>query len=120
MAFEPIGALDSIGVGEALKAKVDGVPVAVVRTEQNQVKAIHNVCSHEQFDLAPEGWVEENRIECALHGSMFDLTTGEPDALPAVTAIPVYAVRVDHGVVYVDVDQQLNDARAPNHHAPKP
>jgi 3-phenylpropionate/trans-cinnamate dioxygenase ferredoxin subunit len=92
-----------------------GVPVAVVRCPGNVVKAVHNKCGHEQYDLAPEGWIEDNRIECALHGSMFDLDTGMPDAPPATAAIPVYAAKVENGMIYVDVEQQLNDAPVPKY-----
>ena len=79
-----------------------------MRLPGEQVKAVHDTCSHQQYSLT-EGFVEENDIECALHGSMFNLDTGEPDSLPATKPIPVYAAKVTDGVVYVDPDQQLND-----------
>ena len=49
---------------------VGGVPVAVVRTE-GEVFAIHDVCSHANVALS-EGEVDDQTIECWLHGSRFD------------------------------------------------
>ena len=57
-----------------------------------------------------EGDVEEFKgaptIECWLHGSCFDLRTGEPTNLPATEPVAVYPVRVDGEDVYVDVDDR--------------
>ena len=115
MAYTEVARLADVPVGSAVKVEVGGEPVAVVRLADDVVRAVHNVCSHQQYDLAPEGIVAGNDIECALHGSMFNLDTGEPDALPAVKPIPVYACRIDGDSVLVDLDQQLNDAPVPRH-----
>jgi 3-phenylpropionate/trans-cinnamate dioxygenase ferredoxin subunit len=76
-----------------LAVKVDGEPVAVVRTS-GRVYAIHDVCSHAEVALS-EGEVYDTTIECWLHGSSFDLETGEPTSLPATEPVPVYPVRVE-------------------------
>jgi 3-phenylpropionate/trans-cinnamate dioxygenase ferredoxin subunit len=90
----------------AVGVVVDGVPVAVVRSE-GQVHAIHDVCSHAEVALS-EGDVEDGEIECWLHGSRFDLTSGTPTGLPATTPVPVYPVKVDGDDVLVDVHHPLN------------
>lgn len=115
MTFEKVAHIDDINVGSAVRVEVGGEPVALVRIATHAVKAVHNICSHQHYDLAPEGWVGENSIECALHGSTFDLDTGAPESLPAVAPIPVYACTVQDGTILVDVDRQLNDARVPRH-----
>jgi 3-phenylpropionate/trans-cinnamate dioxygenase ferredoxin subunit len=55
-----------------------------------------------------EGDVEEFKgaptIECWLHGSCFDLRTGEPTNLPATEPVDVYPVRVVGGDVLVDTE----------------
>jgi 3-phenylpropionate/trans-cinnamate dioxygenase ferredoxin component len=113
MAFRAIASIEDLDIGKAFKFEVGITFVAVVRTSQTEVKVVHNTCSHQQYDLAPDAWVEENSIECALHGSCFDLNTGQPDGLPAIAPIPVYASKVEDGVVFVDVGRQLNDAPLP-------
>ncbi len=41
-------------------------------------------------------------MECPLHGSQFDVRTGEAVSLPAVGNTGKYRVKVEDGVVYVD------------------
>lgn len=115
MTFATVADLDDIGVGTSLAVEVEGVPIAVVRLGAEEVKAVHNICSHQHYELAPEGWIGPNSIECALHGSTFDLDTGRPQCLPALAPIPVFACRIHEGSVQVDVARQLNDAAHPEH-----
>jgi 3-phenylpropionate/trans-cinnamate dioxygenase ferredoxin subunit len=81
-------------------------PIAVVRSE-GQVYAIRDVCSHADVALS-EGDVEGCFIECWLHGSRFDLRTGKPTSLPALAAVPVYAVRVDGNGPQARIHVSLN------------
>jgi 3-phenylpropionate/trans-cinnamate dioxygenase ferredoxin subunit len=90
-----------------LGVEVDGEPVAVVRDADGALHAVSNVCSH-QYVLLSEGEVEDCAIECWLHGSRFDLRTGEPTGLPATAPIDVYDLRVDGDDVLVDVTTRLN------------
>lgn len=115
MALEKVADMAEIPLGCARAVDVDGHPVAVVHVADGVVKAIHNICSHQYYELAPEGVIEENTIECALHGSIFDLDTGAALTLPALDPIPVYVCEVVDGEVLVDVARQRNDARPPRH-----
>ena len=54
-----------------------------------------------------EGDVEDGAIECWLHGSLFDLKTGQPSGLPATKPVPTYAVTVEGDDVLVDVDAPI-------------
>lgn len=80
------------------------VPVAVVRDTDGSLHAVGDTCTHQQVSLA-EGEVEDGRIECWLHGSQFDLRTGHPDSLPAVTPVPVYRLTTSGTDVLVDISQ---------------
>ena len=42
-------------------------------------------------------------VTCEWHGAAFDLRTGEPTCPPAFKPIPVYAVRVEEGAVWMEV-----------------
>ena len=114
MTFKRVVDLDELSVGTAAGVEVDGEPICLVRVGHQTVKAIHNVCSHEEYELS-EGWVDGNSIECSLHGSTFNLDTGAPETLPAVKPVPIYACRVAGDVIEVDRAQQLNDAPVPRH-----
>jgi 3-phenylpropionate/trans-cinnamate dioxygenase ferredoxin component len=85
-----------------LGVEVDGEPVAIARDCDGELHAINNVCSH-QYVLLSEGEVEDCSIECWLHGSQFDLRTGDPTGLPATQPIDVYDLRVDGDDVLVDI-----------------
>lgn len=91
----------------ALRVELDGsagtVEVAVVRAEDGSLHAISDVCSHGAVSLS-DGEVEDCTVECWLHGSRFDLRTGEPLSPPAVRPVPVYPLTVDGERVLVDVD----------------
>ena len=79
------------------------VEVVVVRDSDGELHAVSDICSHGAVSLS-EGEVEGCLIECWLHGSRFDLRTGQPDSPPAVRPIPVYPLTLDGDDVLVDVD----------------
>ena len=76
----------------ALHVDIDGEPIAIARAEGG-VYAIRDVCSHADVRLS-EGEVLDCTIECWLHGSAFDLRTGQPLSLPAIVPVPVYPVSI--------------------------
>ncbi len=78
---------------------VDGDPICLVRTGDG-VYAVHDECTHAEVPLS-EGEVDECTIECWMHGSRFDLRTGEALNLPATEPVRTYPVRVVAGQVQV-------------------
>ena len=96
--------LDDLTAGEAKRVDVDGHRIALVRIGDD-VYAIGDRCSHEDYSLAEgEVFEEERELECWRHGSTFSLETGEPQSLPATKPVPVYEVRVcDDGGIEVTV-----------------
>ncbi|GLZ78904.1 (2Fe-2S)-binding protein [Actinorhabdospora filicis] len=95
-------ALADLPVGTAVRAEIDDTPIALVRTGDEEVHAIYDECSHAAVALS-EGEVEGCTLECWLHGSRFDLRTGEPTGLPATVPVPVYPVEVHDGDVYLSM-----------------
>jgi 3-phenylpropionate/trans-cinnamate dioxygenase ferredoxin component len=98
---ERVGPLDDLTPGTARQVIIGGHRIAVVRIDDD-VYAIGDVCSHQDISLS-EGDVlcEERQLECWKHGSAFDLTTGEPESLPATKPVPVYDARVVDGQIEV-------------------
>jgi 3-phenylpropionate/trans-cinnamate dioxygenase ferredoxin component len=109
MTFERVCSWSEVPEDGSLRVELPDVDVAIVNFD-GQVYAIEDVCSHAEVALT-DGEVEEfdgaPTIECALHGSCFDLRTGEPTNLPATEPVPVYPVRVEGDDVLVDVDAPL-------------
>jgi 3-phenylpropionate/trans-cinnamate dioxygenase ferredoxin subunit len=108
--FLPACSVDDLDDGEAVHVDLEGRPVAVVRTE-GRFFAIHDVCSHAEVPLS-EGDIEGCTLECWLHGSRFDLRTGEPTGLPATVPVPVYPTEVADGTVYVSLVPAYSSANS--------
>ncbi|MBB6171164.1 3-phenylpropionate/trans-cinnamate dioxygenase ferredoxin subunit [Nocardiopsis mwathae] len=100
--FTRICALSDIPEEGALGVEVGDTPVAVVRSE-GEVFAISDICSHAEVNLS-EGEVEDGTIECWLHGSCFELSSGKPINPPATQPVPTYAVKIDGDDVLVSLD----------------
>ncbi|NHI18348.1 non-heme iron oxygenase ferredoxin subunit [Phycicoccus endophyticus] len=91
-------------VGPAL-AEIEGRRVAIVRTEDGEVHCVDDTCSHANVSLS-EGELDGCTLECWLHGSRFDLRTGEPTGPPAVLPIAVHTVRTEGDEVFVALSEE--------------
>jgi 3-phenylpropionate/trans-cinnamate dioxygenase ferredoxin subunit len=96
-------AVEDIKPGTAIGTEVDGTPLALVRTDDGDVHAVYDECTHAAVPLS-EGEIEGCTLECWLHGSRFDLRTGAPTGLPATEPVPVYPVEVRDGFVFVSLE----------------
>jgi len=110
MSFEPVVKLSELPDVGAVLVRVDGRPISIVRTEDGEIHAIDDVCTHANVSLS-EGEVEDDTIECWLHGSRFDLISGEPTGLPATVPIGVYPVHVEGDDVLIDVTAPLSTVK---------
>ena len=101
MSEERVCALDDLVVDHAKRVVVGTMPIAIVLDAAGDVHAIGDTCTHGDISLA-EGFVEDGSLECWAHGSQFQLTTGKPLTLPAFEPVPVFAVHVRDGNVFID------------------
>lgn len=96
-----IGALDDFTSGAARAVRVENRELVVVRIDDD-LYVLDDRCSHEAFWLSDgDVDVESREIECARHGAMFSLVTGEPLCLPATSPVARYDVAVRDGRVEV-------------------
>jgi 3-phenylpropionate/trans-cinnamate dioxygenase ferredoxin component len=102
MALVRACALAQLAPESALAVEVGRTDVAIVRSGE-RFYAIADECSHAAIPLS-EGDVAGGEIECYLHGSRFDLLTGQPLGLPATDPVPVYRCEVVGPDVFVDLD----------------
>ena len=89
--------------GKPIKVTLDGQDICVARVG-DEVFAVGDLCSHADVSLS-EGEVEGHFIECWLHGSRFDLRTGEPESLPATTAVPLFSTSRDGDTVTISLPE---------------
>ena len=101
--FVEVAKVDDIPAGTAAVVDVNGTECALINSG-GQFHAIGNECTHAGGSLGDGDLIEENQIECPLHGSVFDITTGEPVVGPADEPVPVYPTMVENGIIKVAVD----------------
>ena len=105
MSFVRACAVADLLEDRALAVEVDGLAVALVKHGE-EVLAIEDECSHAAVALS-EGDLEFDgdkcTLECWMHGSRFDLRTGDPLGPPATEPVPVYPTRIEGGDVLIDI-----------------
>ncbi len=106
MSGEKLFPLSELSPGSAKKVVVDGIAIAVVRDSAGAVHALGDTCTHGDISLS-EGFVEDETLECWAHGSAFGLNDGKPRNLPAYEPVPVFAVEIIDGDIYVDASKDI-------------
>ena len=91
--FVKIAELSDLAAGEMMVVEVGGERVLLVNVEGN-VYACDDICSH-AFASLSEGDLNGVEVECPLHGSAFNVTTGEAVTPPADESIKIYQLRVE-------------------------
>jgi 3-phenylpropionate/trans-cinnamate dioxygenase ferredoxin subunit len=99
--FVRVASTTEIPAGSGKYVDVDGEPVAIFHVD-GSFFATSDVCTHEEASLS-EGELEGEIVECPLHGARFNVRTGQVKALPAVTNVKTYPVRVVGSDVEVEV-----------------
>ncbi|CAN7432524.1 non-heme iron oxygenase ferredoxin subunit [Knoellia sp. LjRoot47] len=103
--FVRVCALDELPSVGAAAAEIHGRVVSIVRTADGDVHAVDDTCTHANVSLS-EGELDGCTLECWLHGSRFDLRTGDPSGPPATTPIAVHTVKIEGDDVYVALSQE--------------
>jgi NAD(P)H-dependent nitrite reductase small subunit len=63
--------------------------------------ALDNICPH-AYALLSEGFIDGDKVECPLHGSIFEIRSGRCLAPPADTDLKSYPVRLEDDHILVD------------------
>jgi 3-phenylpropionate/trans-cinnamate dioxygenase ferredoxin subunit len=100
--FVAVCELNALESGTMRNVQVGKKKIVVIR-QGDELYALEDRCSHENYPLS-DGFLEEGKIACAMHGAEFDLKTGEALALPAYENVNTYVVRVNDGMVEVQID----------------
>lgn len=95
--------ITAINDEEAQCVDIAGKRIAIYKTE-GCFYASDDKCPHGNASLS-EGWLEDGKVECPLHQSLFDLVTGEVLTPPCKVNVSVYPVKVQDDMVYIALDE---------------
>ena len=88
--------LRTIGPGRSRRTRITLANVA------GTLFAIDDTCTHRGCSLG-DGKLDESTVQCACHGSRFDVTSGAVVRGPAEDPVRSYPVHVANGEVQVDL-----------------
>ncbi len=101
--FVKVASTSEIPEGKMRKVLV-GEHQVLLANVKSKYYAIGNVCTHVGGPL-DRGVLEDNVVQCPLHGSRFDVTNGQVKRGPAARPEPVYEVKVESGNILVRLKQ---------------
>ena len=104
-AFVRICRVDELPVSTPVLAEVEGRRVTLVREDERVIHCVDDTCTHANVSLS-EGELDGCTLECWLHGSRFDLRTGEPSGPPAIVPIAVHTVHIEGDDVFVALSSE--------------
>jgi len=104
-----LGNLDDLEEGGMRVFEDIGDYGIVVCRVNGELYALEDNCSHADTPLS-EGRLRSHNLTCPLHGTSFDVRTGEHSGPPAYEGVPCFKVEVDSGVaVAFPLDNKANN-----------
>lgn len=97
--FVKVAQTDEIGVGEMKRVEIGDEEILLTNV-QGTYHAVSDICTHSYVTLS-DGDLEGEEVECYLHGSRFNVTTGEALLPPADEPLMVYQVRLEGNDILV-------------------
>lgn len=106
MKWYPVPGIDDIDKPFIKKIKIAGSGVCVVGYER-EIYAVSAECPHAGFDLS-EGWCQNGKIICPLHGYAFDLKTGRGTN----DYLKTYSVKLENKTIFVGTPTVWDDIKS--------
>ncbi len=98
-----VAALDDFPPGSAKIVTVGWTSIGVYNCG-GELFALEDRCSHDDGPLCEGDWdQEECKVICPRHGANFDIRTGDALTLPAFEPVETYPVKVEDGIVKVEL-----------------
>ncbi len=97
---QKIANVDDINNGEMKEVLINELSYLVAKIE-NTIYVTSNICTHEDAELSM-GCLNGTKVKCPLHGSYFDLLTGEALNEPAEDPIKIYKCIIEDGGIFLD------------------
>lgn len=100
--YVAVAAADELKPAQMKRVVVGGKRLLLCNSA-GRLYCVDEMCSHEDYSLYL-GCVKDGKIKCSLHGSYFDLATGQASCEPANEPIRTYPVKVEGGQVWIKPD----------------
>ncbi len=94
---------DNIKVGKMAVFTVAEQEILVANVK-GHFYALDNICPHEDASLY-KGALHGDCVECPLHGSRFNVKTGEPQEEPATEILKTYPLHIENNTLYIQIDE---------------
>lgn len=99
--FESVAKIEEVPEEGTLGiVKATGEPVCLIR-HGGRITAVSDTCTHQEFAISLGDVLPDGTIQCAWHGARFDCASGAVRQGPATEPLPVFAVRIENGMVLV-------------------
>jgi nitrite reductase/ring-hydroxylating ferredoxin subunit len=92
-AFVKVAEVGELSPGEMKMVEVGGNQILLANVAGN-IWACDNECTHAGAPLS-EGELDEDQVECPLHGSVFNVVTGEVIGPPAAENLRLFQVTIE-------------------------
>ncbi len=103
MAELDVGPAESLPPGSVKIVTAGSISVGVYNLD-GEFFGIEDRCSHDDGPLCEGDFDPETGVAiCPRHGANFDIRSGRALTLPAYEPVDTFPVRVDNGIVKVDV-----------------
>jgi len=100
MARINIGNISDVIDGEMIQSTINNKNYLIAKID-DVIYVTSDMCTHEDAELTM-GCLRGTKVKCPLHGSYFDLITGEAQNEPAEEPIIVYKTNIKNGQIFID------------------
>ena len=98
-----MASLHELSTSKLMRIKDDNYDICLAFVD-DLVYAVDNLCTHEDASLA-KGSLHGHCVKCPLHGSRFDLSSGQALDEPAEESLNTYAVKIDDDDILVQINE---------------
>lgn len=95
-----IAQADELKPGQMKRVQVNGKRLLLANADGHW-HLVDEMCTHEDYSLYL-GCIKNGKIKCSLHGSYFDLSSGEPTCDPACEPINTYPTWEENGQIWTE------------------
>ncbi len=100
--FIDVASFSDLPLGSTLKVTTHEGNILLANVD-GKIYAVDDMCTHEDSSLSL-GCLKGELISCTLHGSRFNVRTGEPMEEPATERLRCYPIRLNNDRIEICLD----------------